>query len=183
MSPASSYNGFIFYIFLSKNRRQRIFFKKMPGSALFPDEPAPQTAAKKFPEGRSPPGTEKKKHTSAAAPAKKIGERRARLSYAFPNIGQTLALLPPMVLGLIAEGNAPLPGAERKAVGTRPSASGRRGGLFAPLPCLTPPPTERGLVFRFGRSYQLMLLSVHDVLSASLKLTGIGPGVLRQQNS
>ena len=138
MSPASSYNGFIFYIFLSKNRRQRIFFKKMPGSALFPDEPAPQTAAKKVPEGRSPPGTEKKKHTSAAAPAKKIGERRARLSYAFPNIGQTLALLPPMVLGLIAEGNAPLPGAERKAVGTRPSASGRRGGLFAPLPCLTP---------------------------------------------
>ena len=111
---------------------------KMPGSALFPDEPAPQTAAKKFPEGRSPPGPEKKKHTSAAAPAKKIGEHRARLSYAFPNIGQTLALLPPMVLGLIAEGNAPLPGAERKAVGTRPSASGRRGGLFAPLPCLTP---------------------------------------------
>ena len=44
----------------------------MPGSALFPDEPAPQTAAKKFPEGRSPPGPEKKKHTSAAAPAKKL---------------------------------------------------------------------------------------------------------------
>ena len=147
----------------------------MPGSALFPDEPAPQTAAKKFPEGRSPPGTEKKKHTSAAAPAKKIGERRARLSYAFPNIGQTLALLPPMVLGFIAEGNAPLPGAERKAVGTRPSASGRRGGLFAPLPLSHPRRRNGGCFFRFARSNQLMpiLLSGHDVLSASLKLAGM----------
>ena len=123
---------------------------KMPGSSLFPDEPAPQTAAKKVPEGRSPPGPEKKKHTSAAAPAKKIGERRARLSYVFPNIGQTLALLPPMVLGLIAEGNAPLPGAERKAVGTRPPHPAEEGDSSPPSP-VSPPPTERGLLCHISR--------------------------------
>ena len=68
MSPASSYNGFIFYIFLSKNRRQRIFFKKMPGSALFPDEPAPQTAAKKIPGRPKPSGNgEKETHICRSA--------------------------------------------------------------------------------------------------------------------
>ena len=95
-------------------------------------------------------------------------ESTGQWRYVFPNIGQTLALLPPMVLGLIAEGNAPLPGAERKAVGTRPSASGRRGGLFAPLPCLTPPPTERGLFCHISR--WLTCDRQGDVLSASSKL-------------
>ena len=138
MSPASSYNGFIFYIFLSKNRRQRIFFKKMPGSALFPDEPAPQTAAKKFPKGRSPPGTEKKKHTSAAAPAKKLESAGPGFRMLSQTSGRHLLFFRRWCWALSQRGT-PLCRVRRERLsGPDLPHPAEEGDSSPPSPCLTP---------------------------------------------
>ena len=167
MSPASSYNGFIFYIFLSKNRRQRIFFKKMPGSALFPDEPAPQTAAKKFPEGRSPPGTEKKKHTS---PQRRRKNWRAPgpAFVCFPKHRADTCSSSADGVGPYRRGERPSAGCGEKGCRDQTFRIRQKRGTLRPPPPVSPPPTERGLFCHISR--WLTCDRQGDVLSASSKL-------------
>ena len=78
-------------------------------------------------------------------------------------------------VGPYRRGERPSAGCGEKGCRDQTFRIRQKRGTLRPPPPVSPPPTERGLFFRFARSNQLMpmLLSGHDVLSASLKLAGM----------
>ena len=75
-------------------------------------------------------------------------------------------------VGPYRRGERPSAGCGEKGCRDQTFRIRQKRGTLRPPPPVSPPPTERGLFFRFARSNQLMpmLLSGHDVLSVSLKL-------------